>query len=414
MVLSAVLVAACSSEPSEGIEASADSPAASEITRQATSTASAPTSSETKVDAETSITAPATTALEATTSVDANEEPVAPAVSPPPCLASLDNRDKAALLVWPSVYSNDWATAVSVVNEHGVGGVILMRPRLSADTLRSRIDQLDDASDLGVLVATDEEGGDVQRLVDIEPLASQAELSASLSPGDAYTTIATHAAVVAGLGVDIVLGPVVDLLPADGRRPPLQTSRFFQGDSTAVTDYAQAYVDGWKSAGLLPVLKHFPGHGSASGDTHTAAGVTPPIEVLTESDLIPYRRLVETGAGVMLGHLTVPGLTDGLPASTSAPAISYLRDELGYQDALVMTDALDMTAAGGPIPETAVAALVAGADVLLFTSIGETGAVIDAIVSALDTGQLSPERLSDAAGRVLALLEDRGHGCSAE
>jgi beta-N-acetylhexosaminidase len=136
------------------------------------------------------------------------------------------------------------------------------------------------------------------------------------------------------------------------------------------------------------------------------------LELLAERDLVPYRQLVGTGPGVMLGHLTVPGLTDGMPASTSAAAVSYLRNELGYADALVMTDALDMEAAGGSVPDTAVAAIVAGADVVLFTSTGQTGAVIDAIVAAMESSRLSAERLNDAAGRVLALLAERGHGCA--
>ena len=327
-----------------------------------------------------------------------------------PACAQLGTGEKAALVVWPSVYTSDWPTGLSLVRDLGVGGLLLMRPRLSADELHDRLDQLDAASELGVLIATDEEGGDVQRLVDIEPLASQENISTSMTPADAFAVVSSHAEVVAGVGVDVVLGPVVDVLPAEGESP-LQRSRFFHGDPSTVAAYAQAYVDGWASAGLLPVLKHFPGHGSASGDTHNVDGVTPPLEVLDGRDLVPYQELVASGVGVMLGHLIVPGLTDGAPASASMAAVAYLRNNLGYRDALVMTDALDMAAAGGSIPDAAVAALIAGADVVLFTSTGQTSAVVEAIVAAVDSGRLPIDRLNDAAAKVLNQLAVRGRGC---
>jgi beta-N-acetylhexosaminidase len=210
--------------------------------------------------------------------------------------------------------------------------------------------------------------------------------------------------------VDVVLGPVIDVLPDQGE-PPLQRSRFFEGDPATVARYAKSYVEAWQSAGLLPVLKHFPGHGSASGDTHDVAGVTPPLGALAERDLLPYRQLAGSGAAVMLGHLTVPGLTNGTPASTSEPAVSYLRHQLGYGDALIMTDALDMAAAGGSVPDTAVDALVAGADVVLFTSTGQTATVINAIVAAVESERLSAERLAESSSRVLALLAAHGRDC---
>jgi beta-N-acetylhexosaminidase len=297
-----------------------------------------------------------------------------------------------------------------VVGDLGLGGVLLMRPGLSEADLTNRIGELDAVSDLGVIVATDEEGGDVQRLRDIEPFPSQFDVSSASSPEEARMAVAQHGAMVARVGVDVVLGPVVDVLPLSGE-PPLQQSRFFNGDASVVTAFAREYVAGWRSAGLIPVLKHFPGHGSASGDTHHVDGVTPPIDELELRDLVPYRDLAESGVAVMVGHLTVPGLTVDEPASTSAEAIAYLRQTLGYGDSLVVSDALDMAAAGGSVPSVAVEAIAAGVDVVLFTSPGESGAVIAAIENAVTTGQLSVERIDDAASKVLDLLEQRGGGC---
>jgi len=286
-----------------------------------------------------------------------------------------------------------------------------MRPRLDEATLTARIDELDALSQLGLLVATDEEGGDVQRLVDIEPFPSQQDVSTTRSPADAEAMVADHGRLVSRIGVDVVLGPVVDVLPADGS-PPLQTSRFFAGDADAVAAFGAAYVRGWQSAGLTPVLKHFPGHGSASADTHDAAAVTPPLDVLAGKDFVPYAALAGSQPAVMVGHLAVPGLTDGVAATLSPAAIGYLRGTLGYADALLISDSLDMAAAGPSIPAAAVASIGAGVDVAIFTSTSQVGAVIDALRSAVDRGQITVSRIDDAAGRVLRLLGQHGGGCS--
>ena len=93
-----------------------------------------------------------------------------------------------------------------------------------------------------------------------------------------------------------------------------------------VTDYAGAYARGLRDAGLLPVLKHFPGHGHGSGDSHTGSVTTPPIADLQTTDLVPYRTLTaQLPVGVMVGHMEVPGLTGSDPASLSPAAYALLR-----------------------------------------------------------------------------------------
>ncbi len=336
----------------------------------------------------------------------------AAAPTPVDCLSSLSTRRKVALLTWPAVYSDNWDQAARVVHDHQVGGVVLMKPSgWSAADVTEGLELLDTAAELGLLVATDEEGGDVQRLTMFGELPSQQAVSESMSPSDAQALIARHGARIGAAGVDIVFGPVVDVVPADGI-VPLQRSRFFSGEPAVVSEYAAAYVEGWNANGITPVLKHFPGHGSASGDTHDTAGVTSPLDELTARDLVPYADLAGTDVAVMVGHLTVPGLTDGEPATRSARAIEFLRTELGYADALVISDALGMNAVGLSEPQAAVAAIAAGIDVAIFTATEQTGAVVDAIERAVLDGTLPTERLDGAARRVLNHLEARGGGCA--
>lgn len=330
---------------------------------------------------------------------------------PLPCVDQLTTREQAALLTWPSVYTDDWASALSAVSNVGVGGVVLMEPNgLDEATVTARISELDSASRFGVIVATDEEGGAVQRLRGIQVLPSQRDVSTSLTVEQAGELIRRHGEMVARVGVDLVLGPVVDVLPANGSSP-LDDSRLFAGDPEAVARYARAYVEGWQANGLGAVLKHYPGHGSASGDTHDAAGVTPSLAQLESWDLVPYQRLADTGAAVMVGHLTVPDLTGGLPASLSPGAIAHLRDSLGFADALVISDALDMGAIGRSVPEAAVASIAAGVDIVLFSQPGQASAVVDAIESAVADGVITADRLRGAAARVERLLAARGGGC---
>lgn len=332
------------------------------------------------------------------------------------CATDLTTREQAALLVWPSVYSSSWAEAQRVVSDHGIGGVLLMRPEgWSPDELAQRLAALEAGSRHGLVVATDEEGGDVQRLRVVGELASQRAVSTSMSPDDATLLIASHANAVRATGVDMVLGPVVDVEPNAGD-VPLQPSRFFVGDPVAVSSYAAAYIDGWTEAGLLAVVKHYPGHGAASGDTHITAGVTPSFADIEGWDLRPYAELADRVAtddlAVMVGHLTVPDLTDGVPATRSASAIDHLRDELGYGDALLITDALGMAAVGLAEPEASVLAVAAGIDIVIFTQTSQTGAVIDALVAAVDNGQISADQLEASATKVMRLLERDGHTCN--
>jgi beta-N-acetylhexosaminidase len=347
---------------------------------------------------------PATTAATPQVAAATTVPTTVTTVAPAPCERPLSMTEKLALLVWPSVYSSDWSTARATVSEHQLGGVLLMKPAgWDADTLRQRLGELERESTNGLIVATDEEGGDVQRLGGLWPLASQFDVSTTMSPAEAGQLIAAHAANVADVGIDVVLGPVVDVLPSQGA-PPLQRSRFFAGSPDDVSDYAAAYVGAWQQAGIEPVLKHFPGHGDASGDTHVGEGITAPLAELEQRDLVPYRALAAGGAGVMVGHLETPGLTGDAPASRSGSAIDYLRDQLGYGDALIVSDSLDMDAVGVPVPQAAVESVRAGVDVVLFTDPTITADVIDALESAVGSGSLPPERVDAAASKVWRLL----------
>ena len=158
---------------------------------------------------------------------------------------------------------------------------------------------------------------------------------------------------------------------------------------------------------MLPVLKHFPGHGRGSGDSHTGSVTSPPIAELQEVDLVPYRTLAgQAPVGVMVGHLQVPGLTGSDPASLS-PAVYGLLRSGGYGgppfNGPVFTDDLSgMQAISNQfgVPEAVLRGLQAGADVALWVSSGEVPSVLDRLEKAVDAGELSMSGVDAAVLRI--------------
>lgn len=172
--------------------------------------------------------------------------------------------------------------------------------------------------------------------------------------------------------------------------------RSFGSDPAVVTEYAGAYARGLRDAGVLPVLKHFPGHGHASGDSHTGGVTTPPLDVLMGDDLVPYRTLTgQAPVAVMVGHMQVPGLTGSDPASLSPAAYNLLRSG-GYGGpgfgGLVYTDDLSSMGAINQrygVADAVLRALQAGADNALWITTAEVPAVLDRLEQALASGELN-------------------------
>ena len=255
--------------------------------------------------------------------------------------------------------------------------------------------------DLPLMVAVDDEGGRVQPLKGVlDELASAADL-ATESEASLTSTAADRAGELRDLGINMVLAPVVDVGSAGGIG-----DRSFGDTSEVVTAKAGAYATGLREGGVMPVLKHFPGQGHADADTHESPAAVPELSLLRSSDLVPYEALLaEPPTGVMVGHLTVPGLTEqGVPASLSPDAIGLLRS--GYEfSGLVMTD--DLTAMRAvlvrySVPEAAEQALAAGADVLLLAHPTEVSAVLDRLEEAVNLGRIPGRRVDAAVGRVIA------------
>jgi beta-N-acetylhexosaminidase len=325
--------------------------------------------------------------------------------SPPAAseLAGWSNRRLAAQLVFCSVPATN-PLAGKKYARMGVGGIVILgagaRSGIGGDlaaVLRAA------PNGIRPFIASDEEGGLVQRLRDvIYPLPS-ARVQGGWSTSKTRAAAEAYGKRMRKLNVMVDFAPVADLgIPGrfiDGQQ------RAFSKDPSVVAGHVVAWVKGLKAARVLATVKHWPGHGWAS-DTHTGAARVPSLSVLRRYDMVPFEQAFDAGVPlVMVGHLRSKGLTgDETPASLSRGALTYLRERAG-EKTLIITDSLSMAATtkalGIKLPAAAVRALKAGADQALFAT-GDPGPVVDAVTAAIKSGRIPR---AEAEAKVLRVLE---------
>jgi beta-N-acetylhexosaminidase len=341
--------------------------------------------------------------------------PVAPPMVPMPsielvrctqeaAIAELPIRRRLAQLLMVGVDARGPQEALAVVRSEQVGGIFLPG---SANGLLSdgALEQVQAAAELPVAVAVDDEGGRVQRIDTLDgDMPSARSMAANLSTEQVYQLAVKRGGQLRARGVTVDFAPSVDVSSQpDGA---VIGDRSFSSDPNTVARYAGAFAKGLRDAGVLPVFKHFPGHGRATGDSHRGAVRTPALAKLQEVDLLPYRQLLDgQPAAVMVGHLDVPGLTEpDTPASISPAALALLRDQFGF-DGVVFTDDLAAMAAitdRVDLPEAVRQALAAGVDMALWITTDRLPEVLDHLEQAVAAGSLPESRVNSAVTHVLA------------
>ncbi|MFJ4599706.1 glycoside hydrolase family 3 protein [Streptomyces griseoluteus] len=292
------------------------------------------------------------------------------------------------------------------------GRNIVSPEQLSALTAQLRAERPD------VLVAIDEEGGDVTRL--------EARTGSSFPGNHALGAVddvdLTQAVArelgrrLAACGVHLNWAPSADVNSNPDN--PVIGVRSFGADTGLVARHTAAYVTGLQSAGVAACTKHFPGHGDTAVDSHHALPrIDVAADVLQARELAPFRAALAAGTrAVMSAHILVPALDPDRPATLSRPVLTdLLRGELGYQG-LIVTDGMEMRAVSGTygIEHGSVLAVAAGADAICVgggLADDETVRRLrDALVAAVRSGELPEERLADAARRVRELAAWTVHG----
>ncbi|MEW2413966.1 glycoside hydrolase family 3 protein [Streptomyces sp. NPDC046866] len=277
--------------------------------------------------------------------------------------------------------------------------------QLAALTARLRAERED------LLVAIDEEGGDVTRL----EVRGGSSFPGNLALGTVDDTDLTRAVArelgrrLAACGVDLNWAPSADVNSNPDN--PVIGVRSFGADTHLAARHTAAYVEGLQAAGVAACTKHFPGHGDTNVDSHHALPrIDADLETLAARELVPFRAAIAAGSrAVMSAHILVPALDPTRPATLSPQILTgLLRKELGYEG-LIVTDGMEMNAIAGTygIERGSVLAIAAGADAICVGGgLADEATVLrlrDALVAAVREGTLPEERLADAAARVRAL-----------
>jgi len=306
-----------------------------------------------------------------------------------------------------------------LVNRLHLGGVVVFSDNVGGtDQIRSSNRAVQRAARAAgrrfpVTVAVDQEGGIVERVTTATRFPAFMTAGAA---GDARLTRAASAASgaeLAGLGFTTDYAPVADVTVGPGDAAIGTRSAGSRPD--VVAEQATAAAEGYLSSGVVPTLKHFPGHGALTTDSHLALPVQRrSVAELARTDYVPFAAGIRAGLpSVMVGHIDVRAVDPGMPASLSRAVITgQLRERLGFEG-LVVTDALEMKAVSRRFGsgESAVRALTAGADVVLMPPSPRQAR--DAIVRAVRSGRLASARLVQAATRQVALLlHERARGAS--
>jgi beta-N-acetylhexosaminidase len=316
-------------------------------------------------------------------------------------VAAMAPRDKLAQRLMVGVDGADPRVTAEDVRATQVGGIFVGGNATALFTDQA-LRGVQSMARIPLAVAVDDEGGRVQRLDDLDgELPSARAMARTWTPEQVRALGEERGREQLARGITMNLAPTVDVT---GRSAAIG-DRSFADDPDTVSTYAEAFVEGQRAAGVYTVLKHFPGHGRANGDSHKGRVSTPPLADMRADDLRPYATLLGPGGalagrtGVLVGHLDVPGLTTDLPSSLTPAVYALLRGDIGF-DGLVLTDdlgAMDAITDEFTLPEAVERALEAGADIALWSS----GDRITPVLDHLEQAKLDPAANDTAVTRIL-------------
>lgn len=296
------------------------------------------------------------------------------------------------------------------LENYPVGGIVYFAKNLeSQDQVKEMIDNSQKYSSIGLFVATDEEGGVVNRLMDTVGTTYIGSMYYYKDDGDetAYENAYTIANDMSALGFNLDFAPVADVWS--------NPDNTVIGERAYSDDYAQAAelvgnaVKGFNDGGVMCTLKHFPGHGDTAEDSHySSAYVHRTKEEIMADEMQPFRSGIEAGTEfVMVGHLIVPDI-DEVPATLSYKiATGILRDELKFEG-VAITDSFEMESIADnySVDDAVVMSVKAGMDMILQPK--DMASAVNSIEQAVADGELSEDRIDESVRRILTLKESRG------
>ena len=309
-----------------------------------------------------------------------------------------------------------------LVKRHHIGGVILFRENTvtTEQTVKLTHAYQDAAEKYGLFIAIDQEGGSVTRLQSGTAMPGNMALGAARSAELAEQVGRVIGSELAALGFNMNFAPVLDV--NNNPDNPVIGVRSFGENPQLVADLGIAYLNGLQRSNIVATAKHFPGHGDTDVDSHLGLPeVAHDKTRLHQVELHPFKQAINSGVdALMTAHVTFPEVDDtrvisrkdgkpiALPATLSPKVITGLiRGELGFEG-VVTTDAMNMLAIADPFGpvDAAVRAIQAGVDVILMPM--DLADVTDGVLKAVQTGQITEERINQSVRRIIALKVKRG------
>ncbi len=314
------------------------------------------------------------------------------------------------IVAYSSTFMDDNLKNVLTTNKPG--GFILFKDNITNyEKTVKFIEEIKATSDIPMFISIDQEGGKVQRITklsdaDVSIIPPMLDIGQKKDTTLAYDIGSLIAQELQAFGINMNFAPVIDVVENSSN---IIGNRSFGNDPTLVSDLGISLANGLIDNGVIPVFKHFPGHGSTIADSHYDLPViTKTKEELINYDLIPFKTAIEKGAKIiMIGHLAVPSITnDQTPASLSKVLITdLLKKEMGYEG-IVVTDALNMGALTKNYSEKEIyeMAINAGVDLLLMPK--SSTSAITFIKQSISEGKITEKQIDESVKKILTLKEE--------
>lgn len=300
----------------------------------------------------------------------------------------------------------------ALLHDHGVGGVILYADNIdSAAQTKSFVNEIKSANPekkLPLFISVDQEGGRVARLKGVTKVPTAGTIGKENDAAYARSIGELLGDQLLSQGFNLNYAPVLDVNSNPDN--PVIGDRSFGNSAALVSKLGIAVMQGLESKNVIPVVKHFPGHGDTSVDSHIALPVVnKSLDELNKLELIPFKKAIAEGADVvMIAHILLPKLDSEYPSSLSKAVITdLLRNQLGF-DGVVMTDDMTMGAIAENygLGEASVHSVQAGSDILLVAHGADNAiAAIEAVKKAVASGQISEQRIDESTARIIALKQ---------
>ena len=290
------------------------------------------------------------------------------------------------------------------LSTYAVGGIVYFGKNMqSEEQLKGMIDNTQLYTKYPLFIAVDEEGGSVSRVAEAgigTKVDSAQTIGQTGDANNAYTTGSTIGSYLTGLGFNLDFAPVADLANAEGS---VMEKRAYGSDAAGVSTFVTSMMQGLEEQKVTSCVKHFPGIGSTTADTHDGLATTDrSAEDFRANEFVVFQNAIDAGANmIMVGHMSAPALAgDNTPSSLSSVVVTdILRNELNFRG-VIITDAMNMAAISNyyGADEAAIMALKAGCDMILMPEDFEKA--YNGVLEAVRNGTISEERINDSLRRI--------------